>query len=174
MKNLFCILFALLISAPVFSQDFDPEKSYIEFSVSNWWVNTVTGTIKGWEGSVDFDPENPQQASFDIKADVKTIDTENEERDEHLRSADFFEVETYSHIRFKSFRVNTLADGELVAIGNLTIKGVQNEVVLPFKHENGTLTGELTIDRFDYNVGVDEGTMMVGNEVTVKIVCVLQ
>lgn len=173
MKQILSVLAASLFALPVLSQGFDPAKSYIEFSVSNMWINTVTGTIKGWEGSVEFDPENPRQSTFDVKADLTTINTENEERDEHLRSADFFEVEKYPQIRFESIRVNALADGKLVAIGNLTIKDVEKEVVLPFKLEGNQLIGELTINRFDFNVGVDEGTFGVGKEVSVKIVCEL-
>lgn len=173
MKNtLFVLLFGLLANLGN-AQGFKADDSYIEFKASNFWVNTVTGTIKGWSGTVNFDESAPMQSSFDVNASVKTIDTGNDERDEHLRSADFFEVEKYPVIHFKSIRVNTLKDGGYAVVGMLTIKDVSNEVVMPFEVRENQLIGELTIDRMAYNVGVDQSTFSVGKEIDVKVVCAL-
>jgi len=163
-----------MFACPVFTQGFDPDSSYIEFKASNWWVNTVSGTIKGWEGTVAWDAENPRQSEFDITAKVKTIDTDNEERDEHLRSADFFHVEQYPLVRFESIRINDLPDAGYIAVGNLTIKDVTQEVLLPFEVKSGKLVGEMTINRLEYNLGEDESTFSIGKEITVEIVCDLQ
>lgn len=174
MKYFLSLLLLSLFVSPVFSQGFKAESSYVEFKVSNLWVNTVTGTITGWTGNVDFNKSNPTQSKFDVKIAVKTIDTDNEERDEHLRSADFFEAETYPTIHFKSIRINTQKDGSLAVVGKLTIKDVSNEVTMPFKVQDNKLVGELTIKRMDYNVGLDQSTFTVGDECELKIVCILQ
>ena len=174
MKNFLSVLLFSLLVSPVFAQGFDADASYLEFKVSNFWVNTVTGTITGWTGVVDFNKSAPTQSSFDVGASIQTINTGNEERDEHLRSADFFEVEKYPTIRFKSNRITESKDGGYNAVGTLTIKDVSKEVTLPFKVEGNQLIGQLTVDRLAYNVGLDQSTFSVGKEITVKIVCVLQ
>lgn len=164
----------LLFSITGYSQELNTEKSYVEFRVGNLWLNTVSGTIKGMEGTVNFDPENVNTSEFDVHIDVRTLDTGNEKRDKDLLSEDFLEVQSYPTIRFKSLSVNNLPSGKYVAVGNLTIKDVTREAILPFVAMEGELIGEMTIDRMDFNVGTDTGTFMVGKEVVVTIVCVLQ
>lgn len=174
MKSILLSTFLLLTSQFCFTQGFDAEKSYIEFKASNFWVNTVTGTIKGWEGEVDFDRSNPTQSSFDVSAKVKTINTGNEERDDHLRSDDFFNAEKYPEIRFESIRVTDLGEKGYMVIGNLTIRDVTSEVIMPFEIGENELRGQLTIDRHDFNVGVDQSNFSVGKEIDVTVVCVLK
>lgn len=177
MRNLLLSVFAsiglLAVSSTSTAQGFDADKSYIEFSAKNFWVRTVTGTITGWTGSVQFNPAEPAKAQFDVKANVKTINTGNEERDEHLRSDDFFEVEKYPEMRFESKRVEQKGD-KYVAHGKLTIKDVTREVSLPFTADGNKLEGKLEIKRRDYDVGLDQSNFSVGNDIEVLIVCVLK
>ncbi len=174
MRLILMLSFYAFISSTGFGQGFNAEKSYVEFRVSNMWVNTVSGTIKGWNGKVKFDEENLSSSEFNISADVRTLDSGNEKRDEDLLSEDFFEVETYPTIAFKSLSVDQLPSGNYVVVGNVTIKNVTKEVIMPFTAVEGELIGEMTIDRMDFNVGTDTGTFMVGNEVVVTVVCVLK
>ncbi|TVR38115.1 MAG: polyisoprenoid-binding protein [Cryomorphaceae bacterium] len=177
MKNLLLSIFAasgLLMVVPTTSaQGFYPDKSYIEFTAKNFWVRTVTGTITGWKGSVQFNPSEPNKAQFDVRAKVKTIESGIEERDDHLRSSDFFHVEVYPEMRFESKRVEQKNEG-FVAHGKLTIKDVTREVSLPFTADGNKLEGKLSIKRRDYNVGLDQSNFSVGNDIEVRIVCVLK
>lgn len=174
MKNILFFTFLILSAQLTCAQGFDAGKSYVEFKASNFWVNTVTGTIKGWEGEVDFDRKNPTRSSFDVRAKVKTIDTDNEERDEHLRSDDFFNAEKYPEIRFESIRITDLGEKGYMVIGNLSIRDVTSEVIMPFEIGENELRGQLTINRHDFNVGVDQSNFSVGKEIDVTVVCVLK
>lgn len=174
MKNTLLILLLSFLVNTLWSQAFNGEKSYIEFNASNFWVNTVTGTIKGWEGNVDFNRSAPEKSTFDIRAKVSTIHTDNEERDEHLRSDDFFNAEKYPHIRFRSIRVSDLGEKGYVVVGELTIRDVTNEVIMPFEIKENELRGNLTVNRHNFNVGVDQSNFSVGKEIEVEVVCVLK
>lgn len=174
MKNTLLFLLLSLMVNTLWSQGFNAEESYIEFKASNWWVNTVTGTIKGWEGKVDFNRSAPEKSSFDIRAKVSTIHTENEERDDHLRSDDFLNVEKYPNIRFRSIRVSNLGEKGYVVVGELTIRDVSKEVIMPFEIKENELRGKLKINRHHYNVGVDQSNFSVGKEIEVEVVCVLK
>lgn len=173
MYNWIISAFFLLLSFTVSAQGFKADSSYIEFKVGNMWVNSVSGTIRGWEGTVNFDRENPHQSAFDVRADLSTIDTGNEKRDEDLRSEDFLHVEKYPEVRFQSVRVNKLQDGTFVVVGELTLKDITSEVIMPFTASENKLTGEMTIDRYNFNVGNDTGTIMVGREIEITVICVL-
>lgn len=174
MKTFFFSVILFLCTVFGFGQGFNPDASFIEFKASNVWVNTVKGTIQGWEGTVEFDEDNLNESSFDVRADLRTLDTGNEKRDKDLLSEDFLEVETYPTVRFRSLNVNELASGGYVVIGELTLKNVTQEVVMPFDHVDNQLIGEMTINRFNFNVGTDTGTFMVGKEIEIKVVCVLE
>lgn len=147
------------------------EKSYVEFKVSNIKVNSVSGTFKGMKGNVQFDPNNIQKARFDVCVDASTINTENKKRDDHLKTADYFDTEKYPNICFKSNAVTKTNLGYSTT-GTLTLHGVSKVVTIPFVLKDKTLSGTFKINRLDYKVG-DSGTFMVGNEVTLNIICLL-
>ncbi len=173
MCNYLLSAFFLLLSFSISAQGFKADASLIEFKAGNLWVNSVSGTIRGWEGSVNFDRENPQQSTFDVRADLSTIDTGNEKRDEDLRSEDFLHVDKYPDVRFRSLQVNRLQNGSFIVVGQLTLKEVTREVTMPFSASENRLTGEMTIDRFDFNVGTDTGTFLVGREIKITVIAVL-
>lgn len=178
MKNLVRVFIALFIFPVVIhaQSTIDLATSKIKFSVSNMGIRTVDGSIAGMKGIVNFDESKPSNSQFQVTFDVNTIDTDNKDRDKHLKNEDFFEVETYPTIKFSSLSVSKDGDGYKVR-GNLTIKDVTKEIELPFsvRKDAGktTLTGKLTIDRKAYHVGMGTGKFMVGYDIEVEVICVL-
>ena len=178
MKKILILLF-VSYTFTVQSQSIDQAKSYIRFEINNMLLGSVDGTIKGMSGTFDFNQNNLASSKFDVTIRPETIDTRNEKRDEHLRNEDFFHVEKYETIRFTSKEIQK--DGSnFVAIGNLTVLGVTNEVKIPFTitqfEGKNKFEGEIEVNRFDYGLGTEaySGTIMVGKRAKIKIVCVSQ
>lgn len=155
------------------SIEINKEKSVVNFSAKNMWVNTVEGTIKNFKGSIDFDKNNPENSKFEVCINPATIDTDNKERDDHLKDPDFFEVEKYSTICYKSSSVIKSKDG-YVTKGKLTMHGVTKDVSINFKQEGDKLFGKFELDRFDYKIGEDFNTFVIGKTIEVEIVCYLK
>ena len=80
----------------------DPSHSHVEFSVRHMMITNVKGRFAGVDGTVRLDESNPSFADVDVRIDVSTIDTREPQRDTHLRSADFFDVDKFPHITFTS------------------------------------------------------------------------
>lgn len=154
------------------SQSIDTDQSIITFSVSNMKLNTVKGTFTGMMGDVIFNPNDLPSSKFDVCIDAKSIDTGNAKRDKHLRNEDFFEVETYPQICFKSSTITKTSDGYKVK-GMLTMHGVSKTVEIPFTYNSKQLIGDIKLNRLDYKVG-GSGGFMVGKEITIQIKCVLK
>jgi polyisoprenoid-binding protein YceI len=172
MRFLLPVLLSLLTFTTM-AQTIDPSGSGVQFRVSNLGMFTVKGTVDGMKGAVSFLADAPTEARFDVCVDAATINTGNNKRDEHLRTADWFDVAKYPKICFRSNTVQTTPEGFL-AKGELTMHGETKAVELPFIHTNGILTGTLTVSRLAYGVGADTGTFTVGEEVTVTITCALK
>lgn len=169
-KSLLVLICCLSITCFIFAQTIDSKKSEVNFNISAGTIFSVDGTFTGMQGDFSFNDSDIENANFDICVDAKTINTDNEKRDTHLRSDDFFAVETYQTICFKSTSVAKTETGYMTS-GNLTIHGITKAVTIPFTFENNTFQGELEINRFDYNIGEDYGTFRVGETATVKITC---
>ena len=172
----FFIVVLTFFSLSTFAQQINTSQSKINFEVSNFGVRSVDGTISGMAGTVNFDLNNPSASIIDVSLDVNTIDTDNKSRDKHLKNEDFFEVNTYPSMRFRSS--NFWKDGSDYKVkGQLTIKDVTKEVEIPFSvSQSGsqlTLKGKLTIKRKDYHVGEDTSNFTVGNDIEVEITCVV-
>ena len=159
MKRIFILIVALTITSVSFGQHFIPvdEGSEIGFKIRNFGVN-VSGSFKELQGKIIFNPDSLSACHFDVTIEVKSINTGIDQRDNHLRSEDYFEAEKYPSIHFVSTRVTTSTSKEyLFVFGKLTIKDVSKEISFPFKatpKENDFLfEGEFTLNRRDYNVG---------------------
>lgn len=172
LRFLIITLAFLSFSFNVNSQVIDSNESLITFSVSNMKFNTVEGSFSGMTGEVDFQPNNLSSSIFDVCIDANSINTENEKRDNHLRNADFFEVETYPEICFESSSISKKSSGYIVK-GMLTMHGVSKEIEIPFSYNQNQLIGKFELDRVDYRVG-DTGSFMVGREISIEIKCVLK
>lgn len=154
------------------AQTINTSKSVIEFKIKGGVFFNVKGTFKGMEGDFNFNKNDLENSGFDICIDAATVNTDNEKRDTHLKTADFFHVEKYPKICFKSSSVSTKENG-FVTTGELTMHGVTKTIEIPFKYKNNTFTGEIEIERLDYGIGEDTGTLTVGSTAYITIICVV-
>jgi polyisoprenoid-binding protein YceI len=174
---------ATLQTATRSTWDFDPAHTSVDFKVKHMMVTTVKGRFTGVHGRIIGNIEEPHLAEVDVTIDASTVDTRNDQRDAHLRSADFLDAENYPQITFKSTRVERASDDEVKVIGDLTIRGVTKEVTLnveingfgktPFGTEVAGLTATTTLNRKDFglnwNVALETGGWLVGETVKVEI-----
>jgi polyisoprenoid-binding protein YceI len=161
----------------------DPAHSSVNFSIEHMVINTVHGRFRQFEGSITVDPDSGNAlkgASGTIQA--KSIDTDIEKRDNHLRSPDFFDAEKFPTITFESAEIKK--DGsDQVLVGKFTMHGVTKDVSLPFKLK-GPIKGPMgntvvglevnaKLNRKDYgltwNKAIEAGGLMVGEDVTIQI-----
>jgi len=106
----------------------DPMHSEVQFKVKHLVISTVTGFFKGFNGQVITESEDFQDSEIDFSIDVNSIDTNQEARDKHLISQDFFDAEQYPKMTFKSKSLKRISDDDYKLVGNLTVKGVTKEV----------------------------------------------
>lgn len=151
----------------------DNTSSKAIFTVKKLGLLTIKGTITGFSGQIEFDPKDLDDASFDINLKVATINTGTDKRDEHLRSADFFSVETIPYIHFKSTSIEK-SGNKYQATGQLTIVATSKEVRIPFEFEQGTFKGALSLNRLDYSLGKKFPTFFIGNPINIAITCKVQ
>lgn len=185
MKNLLTLIALIFITATSFAQTqwkVDPYHSSLNFNISHSGISIVNGKFLDYTGTLTTKGEGLENASFDFTVKVKSINTNVTDRDNHLRSADFFEVEKYPNMTFKSTKM--LATGkpnEYLLYGKLTIKDVTKDVIFDVhyggnvKSDKGEKLGmkaETTINRFDYNIDYDPTAAGVGKDV--KIIVHLQ
>ena len=161
----------------------DPTHSTAGFKVRHLMVSNVRGEFSGVTGTVVFDPGAPENSRVEVSIDAKTVHTRDEQRDTHLKSADFLDVEKFPTINFVSKKL-TGSDGEWKVTGDLTIHGVTKEVTLevegpspevkdPWGNVKTGATATTKIDRRDFgmvfNMALETGGVMVGHEVTITL-----
>jgi len=174
------IVFAVVAAIPLSlaaTYEIDPSHSSVSFKIRHL-VGTVRGGFMKFNGTIEMNPEDLTQSNVFANIEVSSIDTGVQDRDDHLRGSDFFDVEKYPVITFKSKRVE---GGKL--IGDLTMHGVTKEVELDYEY-NGTakdpwgatragFSATLVIDRkefgINYNKALDQGGFLLGDEVTIEI-----
>jgi polyisoprenoid-binding protein YceI len=163
--------------------EIDPSHSTAEFSIRHMMITTVKGRFSGITGAVEGDPEDLTTAKVHLDIDVSTVDTRQPDRDKHLRSADFFDVEKYPTMSFESTRITRTGPNTYDVVGNLTLHGVTKEVVCQVTYEGqgkdpwgGTRAGytaTTTLNRKDYglmwNVALETGGVLVGDQVKVSV-----
>ncbi|MCK8520063.1 YceI family protein [Aquimarina sp. D1M17] len=133
--------------------DFDKEKARISF---DFVEENTSGTIKGLDFKINFNPNDTENASFEGTAKVNTIDTDNFLRDGHLMWEKFFHKRKYPVISFKSKQVVAFETNTYKVIGDLTIKGTKKEVIITFTLDDHKLLGKTTIHTSDYGVNIHE------------------
>lgn len=188
-SSLFILLLAVILagSASASSWNVDGSHTEVNFSVSHFFT-PVTGRFEDFDVKLNYDQENPEKSRIEAKIKVASINTGNEQRDEHLRSADWFDAAKYPYMTFKSTSVRQQGD-TLIARGDLTIKGQTQEVEMPISllgvrqipeqmrpmlggaDEVASFKAATSLSRGDYGVGVGNwaATMVVGGEVGVEI-----
>jgi len=186
MKKTFLLpVLLLLMTGLVFSAEkykIDSVHSSVGFSVKHMVITNVKGEFNSFSGTVMFDKNDLGNSSVDVTIDAASIDTDNDQRDGHLKSPDFLAVEEYPNITFVSKKIKKTDDG-YVAVGDLTIRGVTKEMNIPFTvagpimDSNGKkrigANGKLTINRQDFGVSwsrtLDNGGLVVGDEVNISL-----
>jgi len=108
----------------------DPMHSEVQFKVKHLVISTVSGFFKSFEGTVETENEDFSDADIEFSLDINSIDTNQSQRDEHLKGADFFDAATYPHIKFKSTSLTKLDDEDYELNGDLTIKDQTRPVTL--------------------------------------------
>lgn len=162
--------------------EIDKMHTSVDFSI-NHFFSSVTGKFKDFDGVIHFDPANLKGSKAEFSVAVKSVDTDNEKRDGHLQSADFFDAVTYPKMSFKSTRFEKKSANEYLIHGKLTIKNVTKDIALPMKvlgtMDNPMMQGHILmgvvfdtkLDRTTYGVGTGSfaATAVVGDEVTIHI-----
>jgi polyisoprenoid-binding protein YceI len=166
----------------------DSAHTEINFAINHFFT-PVTGSFEEFEVDLDYDAENPANSSVEARIKVASVNTGNERRDGHLRSADWFEADKHPYMTFRSTSVQADADGGLLAHGLLTIKGQSHKVALPIKllgrqpipepmremlggtREVASFEASAAVERKEFGVGVGNWaqTMVVGGEVEIQI-----
>jgi polyisoprenoid-binding protein YceI len=161
----------------------DSNHSTIGFIVRHMMVTNVRGAFGKVAGTVTYDGKDVSSVAADVTVDTTTITTNNEKRDAHLKSPDFFDVATYPTLTFKSKRVQKVSDGKFKLIGDLTMHGVTKEVALDVEGPSQAIVAQgatrigasatTTLNRQDYGVkwsrNIDGGGVVVGDEVKVTL-----
>ena len=191
MKFIRSILITALVATPLFAQTpaasteawgVDKAHSNATFKIRHI-VSQVTGSFNDFDAAINIDRANPANSSVEFTIQATSINTANENRDNHLRSPDFFDVAKFPTISFKSTSVKPKSKTEFDVTGNLTMHGVTKQITLPVtflgfgKDPRGTEKGgfeiETTLNRKDYGIvwnrNIDEGGVLLGDDVKVTI-----
>jgi polyisoprenoid-binding protein YceI len=162
--------------------EIDKVHSTIGFKVRHLGLSSVTGKFADFSGTIMYDEKDVTNSTASVTIKTASIDTGSEKRDEHLRSADFFDVAKYPEITFVSKSVSKKGE-DLVLAGALTMHGVTRDVSIPFtiggKATDPTgvvragAEGATTLNRLDYKIGdnkmLNSSTMLIGNEIKVEL-----
>jgi polyisoprenoid-binding protein YceI len=146
-------------------------------------LSRVGGRFTDFAGTIQFDPANPERSSVSFTVQTASIDTNQPDRDKHLRSDDFFSVEKYPTLTFASTRIVARGPEQFEVSGDLTIRGITRSIVLPVAYlgaakdpwgnEKLAFDTEITIDRKEYgltwNTALEAGGFLVGDDVRVTI-----
>lgn len=162
----------------------DPQHSQVGFQVKHMMFAKVRGSFDALEGTVEVPADGDlEEARVEVVIDAASINTGQEDRDEHLRSGDFFDVEEFPELRFEGGVVERRGDDQLVVKGDLTIRDVTREVELqvtelgsgtdPWGNERMGFSATTEIDRRDYgltwNQALETGGILVGNDIQITL-----
>ena len=160
----------------------DPAHTRIGFVARHAMVTKVRGSFDEFAGTAVLDGANPANSRVEVTIEAASIDTRNAQRDEHLRSNDFLAMQEYPKITFASTGVRQAGESTFEVTGDLTIKGVTNEITIPFEFEGSAtdpfgnqrvgFEGSVTINRRDYgvtwNAALEGGGVLVSDKVTLE------
>ena len=168
---------------PPITYEIDPTHSSVHFSVRHLMVSNVRGEFSKLSGTVQFDPEKPENSTVEAAIDVASINTRDPQRDTHLKSADFLDVEKFPTMTFRSKKIEVNSGGGKVT-GDLTIHGVTREITLdvegptpeikdPWGKQRIGASATAKLSRKDFgmtwNAALEAGGVVVGDEVKITI-----
>ena len=163
---------------------FEPGHTAAEFRARHMMVSWVRGHFKDVHGTLEFDPDNPVRLSLETTIQAHTLWTGEPQRDNHLRSPDFLDVENFPRLTFVSTGVSKRSDSDFAVTGDLSIHGVTRKVTFDFEELSAPqrdpwgnqrigLSGTTKINRKDYgltwNTALETGGFLVGDEVTITL-----
>lgn len=161
----------------------DPTHSQIEFTVRHMMFAKVKGAFNTFNAEIEADPEDLTDASVTFTIDAASVDTNNEDRDNHLRSGDFFDVENHPNLVFAAKKIVKTGEGEYDVTGDMTIRGVTREETFkvtyngsgkdPWGNVKAGFSAEGSINRSDYgltwNAALETGGVLVGDEIKIAM-----
>lgn len=162
----------------------DPAHSSAQFVVRHMMITNVRGGFSGVQGTIEYDPDNPEDARVEAVIDASKINTLDERRDAHLKSQEFLSIEQHPTITFKSKKVARAGEGEWKVTGDLTVHGVTKEVVLnvegptpegkdPFGNTRIGASASTKIKRTDfgltYNAALETGGVLIGDDLKIEL-----
>jgi polyisoprenoid-binding protein YceI len=165
------------------SWQIDIPHSQIEFSAKHMMFTTVRGRFNTFSGTLNINEADPTQSSAEGVIEAASLDTRDPNRDAHLRSADFFDVEKYPHIKVKTTRIEPAGEHRYKVAADVTIKDVTREIVFdvitqalgkdPWGGTRQGFSAEATINRKDFdltwNVALEAGGWLVGDQVKISV-----
>jgi polyisoprenoid-binding protein YceI len=161
----------------------DASHSHVGFAVRHMMISNVRGEFQKLAGTVSYDPARPEATAVDVKIEVASVNTRDEKRDAHLKSADFFDAENFPYLTFTSKSARRRKDG-LELTGELTIHGTTREVTLaveditpehadPWGNRRVGASARTKIRRSDFgmqrNAALEAGGVLVGDEVSIEL-----
>lgn len=159
----------------------DPSHSSVVFNIRHL-VSQVEGRFRDFEGTISMDPKNLAKGSVEFTVKADSVFTDNDKRDAHLKGDDFFAVDKFPTLSFKSSKVVARGANKFEVIGNMTMHGVTKAMSIPvtllgvgqgFKGEVAGFRSEFTLNRKDFglvwNANLDKGGSVLGDEVTVRL-----
>jgi polyisoprenoid-binding protein YceI len=188
MRYIFACFAFIVLTVPAFAPattyEIDPGHSSFNFKVRHLTVSNVTGTFGKVKGTAEIDDREIIALKVEVTLDASSIDTGHAKRDEHLRSADFFDVAKYPTLTFVSKKISRIDTNKILVIGDLTIRGVTKEVTVDvegptpeIKDPGGKMrrgaTGTAKVNRKDFGITwnrtLDAGGLVVGDEVHISV-----
>jgi polyisoprenoid-binding protein YceI len=174
-----------MVTSPSFSEEFeiDGTHSRVGFKVKHLGISNVAGQFSDFSGSITFDPKNIPASTTSASLKVKSINTSQEKRDNHLKSDDFFSEAKFPFIKFVSKSVSVKDDKNFIVNGDLTIRDVTRPVSLSveylgsakdlFGKDRVAFLGTTKINRKDYGLTwsklIETGALVVGDEITIEL-----
>lgn len=163
--------------------NFDLSHSSVNFHVRHLMVSKVHGRFSLWGGTLEIDNDDITRSRVDVSIDAASVDTKEDKRDAHLRSADFFDVEKFPALTFKSTKVEKTGDEELAITGDLTLHGVTRSVKLavelggrakdPWGGIRTGFSAKTSINRKDFGLGwnavLETGGVLVGEKIEITL-----
>lgn len=185
MKKLLVLSVAALLAVPAFAaQQFtvDPSHSNVGFTIKHL-MSKVSGSFNEFEGQFTFDEKNPSKSSANMTIKIDSIDTNNDKRDDHLKSADFFDEDKHPTMTFKSTKATKVSGKKYKLVGDLTMKGVTKPATFDVEYLGTTtgMTGKPTagftatakVNRKDFglnwNKALDKGGYVLGDDVLINV-----
>ena len=188
MKRIFAIVSLLVLALPLAALastwNLDPDHSTAQFKVKHLMISNVKGNFETISGVLNLDDRDITRSRVEVNIQVTSVNTNIKKRDDHLRSADFFDVARFPAMTFTSTRVEKAGPDKLRVTGNLTLKGVTRPVVLhvdgltpeirdPWGYVRRGASATATINRRDFgitwNKSMDNGGSVVGEEVAIQL-----